>query len=86
MYSQLLAGDIIIGGPGPTTENIMVDNNNDMKSPEGQTDRINQREGIRCGERTMFERLQRWTCGMSLSDLTEVKLERKKGSAGEEID
>lgn len=57
MCSQLFPGDIIIRGPGLTTANIMADNNNnDMQSPEGQSDGINQRDKIRCGETTMLER------------------------------
>lgn len=40
--------DIIIMGHGLTTENIIVDNSNDMESPRGRGDRINQREEIRC--------------------------------------
>lgn len=65
-------------GPGLTTENIMVDNNNDTESPEGRSDRINQRDEIRCGERTMLKTLDAKTPGMCSSDLTEVKLEKTK--------
>lgn len=42
LYSQLFAGDVIIWSPGLTTENMMGDNNNDMDSPEGESDRLNQ--------------------------------------------
>jgi len=47
LYSQLSAGDVIIRSSGLTTENMSVDNNNDMESPEGRRrDRMDQREGI----------------------------------------
>lgn len=57
-------------GAGLTTENIMVDNN-DMESP-GLGDRINQRDTIRCGERTMLKRLNARRLECVLSDLTEA--------------
>lgn len=42
-------------GPGLTTENMTVDNNNDTESLEARSDRINQREEIRCGENNVQE-------------------------------
>lgn len=42
-------------GPRLTTENMTVDNNNDTESPKARSDRINQREEIRCGENNVQE-------------------------------
>lgn len=42
LYSQLLAAQIIMWGPGLTTENIMLDNINDTGASEGQCDNVNQ--------------------------------------------
>ena len=58
LHCQFFAGGVIIRGSW--TDNRKYNGGQEQWheiGPEGQSDRINQREEIRCGERTMLERL-----------------------------